>query len=210
MAPGGGSVQFNSVAWLRLTLCDPTDCGTPGLHVPGEKRPLDSTLTPHLLCACRYLRGGARDKCGSCKSTPRLCAGFPATAEVCFKKGNDGCVSFSLTPFLRSLMPLPWQFWGKFLVSAIPGLPRQPSSQDCLHPSLSVSLAPGFHHRASLAAQMIKNLPTTQETWGPIPGLGRYLEKEMATHSSVPAWKIPRIEEPGRLPSMGSQRVGQD
>ena len=45
---------------------------------------------------------------------------------------------------------------------------------------------------------------------GSIPGLGRYLEKEMATHSSVPAWKIPRIEEPGRLPSMGSQRVGQD
>ena len=59
-------------------------------------------------------------------------------------------------------------------------------------------------------AQMVKNLPAIQETWGPIPGLGRYLEKEMATHSSVSAWKIPRTVEPGGLQSMGSQRVGHD
>ena len=46
---------------------------------------------------------------------------------------------------------------------------------------------------------------------GSIPGSGRSpLEKEMATHSSILAWKIPWIEEPGRLQSMGSQRVGHD
>ena len=52
---------------------------------------------------------------------------------------------------------------------------------------------------------MVKRLPTVQETW--VPSLGREdpLEKEMATHSSTLAWKIPWTEEPGRLQSMGSQ-----
>ena len=43
---------------------------------------------------------------------------------------------------------------------------------------------------------------------GSIPGLGNPLEKEMATHSSILAWRIPWTEEPGGLQSMGSQRVG--
>ena len=49
-----------------------------------------------------------------------------------------------------------------------------------------------------------------QETW--VPSLGREdpLEKETATHSSILPWKIPWTEEPGRLQSMGSQRVGYD
>ena len=57
---------------------------------------------------------------------------------------------------------------------------------------------------------MIKCLPTMRETG--VQSLGRedLLEKEMATHSSVLAWKIPWMEEPGRLQSMGSQRVGCD
>ena len=57
---------------------------------------------------------------------------------------------------------------------------------------------------------MVKRLPTMQETW--IQSLDRedLLEKEMATHSSILAWKIPWTEEPGRLQSMGSQRVGHD
>ena len=60
----------------------------------------------------------------------------------------------------------------------------------------------------SLVAQMIKHLPTIQETW--IRSLGREvpLEKEMATHSSTLAWKIPWMEKPRGLQSMGSQRVG--
>ena len=65
-----------------------------------------------------------------------------------------------------------------------------------------------------LVAQMVKPLSTMWETWvrslGSIPGLGSSLEKEMAIHSSTTAWKIPWTEEPGRLQSMGSQRVGHD
>ena len=45
---------------------------------------------------------------------------------------------------------------------------------------------------------------------GLIPGSGRSLEKGMATHSSILAWRIPWAEEPGRLQSMGIQRVGHD
>ena len=65
-------------------------------------------------------------------------------------------------------------------------------------------------HQASLMAQTVKNLPAMWETrvWS----LGREdpLEKEMATHSSILTWKIPWTEEPGRLQSMGSKRVGHD
>ena len=61
---------------------------------------------------------------------------------------------------------------------------------------------------ASLVAQIVKCLPTMQETWVQSLGLEDFLEKEIATHSSILAWKIPWTEEPGRLPSMGLQRVG--
>ena len=57
---------------------------------------------------------------------------------------------------------------------------------------------------------MVKHLPTMQETQVPFLGWEDLLEKEMATHSSFLAWKIPWKEEPGRLQSMGSQRVGHD
>ena len=62
----------------------------------------------------------------------------------------------------------------------------------------------------SLVAQTVKCLPTMQETWVQSLGWEDPLEKEMATHSSVLDWKIPWMEEPGRLHSMGSQRVGHD
>ena len=57
--------------------------------------------------------------------------------------------------------------------------------------------------RASLVTQMVKRLPTVRETQ--VQSLGRKvpLEKEMATHSSIPAWKIPWTEKPDRLQSMG-------
>ena len=59
-------------------------------------------------------------------------------------------------------------------------------------------------------AQTVKRLSTMQETW--VRSLGREdpLEKEMATHSGTLAWKIPWTEKPGRLQSMGSQRVGYE
>ena len=64
--------------------------------------------------------------------------------------------------------------------------------------------------QTSLVAQMVKRLSTMRETW--VRSLGREdpLEKEMAIHSSTIAWKIPWTEEPGRLQSMGSQRVRHD
>ena len=58
--------------------------------------------------------------------------------------------------------------------------------------------------------QAVKSLPAMQETWVRSLGWEDPLEKEMATHSSTLAWKIPRIEEPGGLQSMGSQRVGHN
>ena len=59
-------------------------------------------------------------------------------------------------------------------------------------------------------AQMVKNLAAIQETWVQSLGWEDPLEKEMATHSSVPAWRIPWTEEPGGLQFMGSHRVGHD
>ena len=63
---------------------------------------------------------------------------------------------------------------------------------------------------ASLVAQMVKNLPAVEETQ--VQSLGREdaLEKGMATHSSILAWRIPWTDEPGGLQSMGSQRVGHN
>ena len=62
----------------------------------------------------------------------------------------------------------------------------------------------------SLVAQRLKRLPAMRETW--VLSLGREdpLEKEMATHSSLLAWRIPWTEEPGGLQSTGSQRVRRD
>ena len=60
---------------------------------------------------------------------------------------------------------------------------------------------------ASLVAQMVESLPEVWETWVRSLGWKDPLEKEMATHSSILAWKIPWIVGPGRLQSMGSQRV---
>ena len=63
---------------------------------------------------------------------------------------------------------------------------------------------------ASLVAHMVKNLPAMQETWVRSLGGEDPLEMGMATHSSMLAWRIPWIEEPGELQSMESQRVGWD
>ena len=64
--------------------------------------------------------------------------------------------------------------------------------------------------KTSLVAQLVKNPPAMWETWVQSLGWEDLLEKEMATHSSTLAWKIPWMEEHGRLQSMGSQRVGHD
>ena len=61
--------------------------------------------------------------------------------------------------------------------------------------------------QASLVAQTVKNLPAIQETWVQSLGLEDPLEEEMATHSSILAWRTPWTEEPCRLQSVGSQTV---
>ena len=63
---------------------------------------------------------------------------------------------------------------------------------------------------ASLVAQMVNSLPARQETSVQPLGWENPLEKGMATHSSVLAWRIPWTEEPGRLQPMGLQRVGHN
>ena len=64
--------------------------------------------------------------------------------------------------------------------------------------------------RASLVAQTVKNLPAMWETWVRSLGWEDPLEKRIATHSSILVWRIPWIEEPGRLQSMESQRIRHD
>ena len=64
--------------------------------------------------------------------------------------------------------------------------------------------------RASLVAQMVKNLPAIQETQVQFLGWEYPLEKEMATQSSILAWRIPQTEQPSGLQSMGLQRVRRD
>ena len=59
-------------------------------------------------------------------------------------------------------------------------------------------------------SQMVKNPPAMQETWVQSLGWEDTLEKAMATHSTILAWRIPWTEEPGRLQSMGSQSIRHD
>ena len=67
-----------------------------------------------------------------------------------------------------------------------------------------------FLVQASLVAQRLKRLPPMRETRVRSLGQEDPLEKEMVTHSSILAWRIPWMEKPGRLQSMGSQTVGHD
>ena len=67
-----------------------------------------------------------------------------------------------------------------------------------------------FDKMFGLVAEMLRRLPTMRETWVQFLGWEDLLEKEMATHPSILVWRIPWAEEPDRLQSMGSQRVGHD
>ena len=79
-------------------------------------------------------------------------------------------------------------------------------AEEPLRGSLSMVLS----GKTSLVAQMVKHLPTVRETRVQSLGWEDLLQKEMATHSSILAWKTPWIEKPGRLQFVGSQRVGHD
>ena len=80
-------------------------------------------------------------------------------------------------------------------------------------PSISSNFPVNISYKgnwASLVAQWVKNLPAVQRTWVLSLGQEDALEKEVANHSSILAWTIPHREEPGRLQSMGLQRVEHD
>ena len=76
--------------------------------------------------------------------------------------------------------------------------------------SLSQTYVNGYFIFASLVAQSVKNLPAVQETQVQSLGWEDPLKKDMATHSSILAWKIPWTKEPAGLQSMGLQRVRHD
>ena len=99
--------------------------------------------------------------------------------------------------------------------SAVSQLPEQQPSQDqqlvtVVEDKPSSGWQDPCLEWASLVAKMVKNLPAMQETWDRSLGQEDPLEKGMATHSSILDWRMPWTEEPGRLQSMGSQRVGHD
>ena len=76
--------------------------------------------------------------------------------------------------------------------------------------SFSLQILYQLSYQGSLVAQTVKRLSTMRETRVRFLGREDPLEKEMAIHYSIIAWKIPWTEEPGRLQSMGLQRVGHD
>ena len=85
-----------------------------------------------------------------------------------------------------------------------------PKSLQMVTAAMKLKDACPLEERASLVAQMVKHLPAMWETQVQSLGWEDPLEKEMATHSSVLAWRIPGTGHPGGLPSMGSHRVRHD
>ena len=141
---------------------------------------------------------------------------FLATLPLGF---SCGFISTSAWVIPRGLLPrLPWRNWifpredsvwrwCSCLDRRSPGSLRY--SGEPLSRTAGNMVLLGFFW-ASLVAQRLKRLPAMQETWVRSLGQEEPLEKEMATHSSILAWRIPWMEEPGGLQSMGSQRVGHN
>ena len=94
----------------------------------------------------------------------------------------------------------------------VSALSREPSKRLCFHDCAEILKFWSWLilFKASLVAQTVERLPTMWETEVRSLGGENPLEKEMATHSSTLAWKTPWTEEPCRLQSIGSQRVGHD
>ena len=120
-------------------------------------------------------------------------------------RGWDGWMA-SLTRWMQvSVNSGSWWWTGR------PGVLRFMGSQRVRHDwATELIWSEATNTRASLVAQTLKNLPVIQVTW--VQSLGREnpLEKGMATHPSILAWRIPRTEEPVGLQSMGSPKVRQD
>ena len=132
-------------------------------------------------------------------------ASFPLSVSCAARGGRVTCLVREMSPEVCRGCP------GQLLFSLWKGEPAGRGcclSLSCPFPSSFMESMVGL--RASLAAQMVNNLPPMQETWGRSLGREDPLEKGMALRSSVLAWRIPWTEEPGGLQSMGSQGVRRD
>ena len=111
-------------------------------------------------------------------------------------------------PWRRKWQPIPVLLLGEFygqrsLASCNLWDCKKLDTTECVHTHTPLR----NEYISSLVAQMIKNPTAMQETWVQSLGQEDPLEKGMATHSGILAWRIPWTEEPGRLQSMGLQRV---
>ena len=156
-----------------LTLCDPMDCSTPGL--PVHHQLLEFTQT-HV-----HWVGDA------IQPSHPLSSPSPSAFNLSQHQG--------LFQWVSSLHQV---------VKVLECNVEDPSLIPWLEGSLGEGKGyPFLYSWASLVAQLVKNLPTMWETWVQSLGWEDPLEKGTATHSSVFAWRIPRTEEPGRLPVQG-------
>ena len=133
-----------------------------------------------------------------CQNGQRLNTNLQAMkfGDVCYIQGNRSCILL----LGRFWYPLPTlnHVRGHWLVQRSGALPEL--QQQILSTNLGVLWASSVFRR-------VKNPPAMQETWVQSLGQEDPLEKEMATHSSILAWRIPWTEELGGLQSMGSQRI---
>ena len=120
------------------------------------------------------------------------------------------CSLITPTILLGFLLPWTWGISSQLFQQAQPLLLTLNEGYLLTTTPPDLELGIGPLGTASLVAQMVKRLPAMRETQVRSLGWEDPLEKEMVTHSSTLAWKIPWTEEPGRLQSMGSQRVGHD
>ena len=111
---------------------------------------------------------------------------------------------------LASVLPVNIQGWFPLGWTGLISLQSKDSQSLLQHCSSKTSILWRSAFFASLVAQLVKNLPAMQETRVQFLGGEDPLENGTATHSSIPAWRIPWIEEPGGLQFMGPKRVGHD
>ena len=152
--------------------------------------------SPKLAWTCKPLNGSSQMSC---------CSGCPA---VSYKWKSTGG-SKNLTSLKWKILSTPYNTSSKLL--SVPCLQQHPlASCGYIYSSFSPTFIWEQRRKASLVAQTVKRLSAMQETRVRSLGWEDPLEKEMAAHSGTVAWKTPWTEEPGRLQSMGLQRVRHD
>ena len=173
------------------TLCDPVDCSPPGFSVHGilQARVLEWV-------AIASSKGSSQPR-GS--NLHLLCLLLQHCRSTLYPLSHWGGLPLSL--WLSPLTaPTPWMSltpWGLHHPLPAAFLWKHQPLELCQGKNSSVWCLPSS--RASPVAQMVKNLPALQETQFQSLGRADHLEKDMATHSSILAWRIPWTEEPGRL-----------